>query len=112
MEKIMIDLLTAIAAAVGAGLASLLIMFINKKLGVEKIALIKSQLETKQELANLAVRFAEQAYRDFNGEEKRMAAMAWLQKQASNAGLKMTTQEMNGLIEAAVCSFKKTIQNK
>lgn len=87
-------------------LAAGLVELIRRKLGVEKMQRIQKELETKQELAFLAVRFTEQAYRDLRGQDKYNQAATWLAKRAQERGIKISVDEIQGLIEAALRSFK------
>lgn len=96
------DLLILLATAA----AALLIAWLKKRLGVEGVNKVKAELEAKQELAALAVRFAEQFYNDLHGEEKYQKAAEWLSTRAGELGLKVAPGEVKGLIEAALRAFK------
>lgn len=98
LENILIILVTL--------LAGYAVAFIRKRLGVEGMQKIESELAVKQELALLAVRFVEQAYRHLHGEEKYNQAAQWLAKRAEEAGLNVTAEEIKGLIESALRAFK------
>lgn len=87
-------------------LAVILAEWLRRKLGVESLARIQRELETKKELAALAVKFVEQAYRDLKGEEKYQEAARWLATQAIDRGINITSDEIQGLIEAALRAFK------
>ncbi|MGB9780603.1 phage holin [Caldanaerobacter sp.] len=89
--------------------AAYLVAFLKKKVGAEKLKQIEIELETKQELAAIAVQFVEQVYRDvLKGEEKYNKAAEWLVNQFKKLGLEFTDAEVKGLIEAAVRAFKDT----
>lgn len=87
-------------------LAVLLAEWLRRKLGVERLQRVQRELETKKELAVLAVQFAEQAYRHYRGEEKYQAAAQWLSTQAIDRGMHLTSDEIQGLIESTVRKFK------
>ncbi len=89
-------------------LAVMLAEWLRRKIGVERLQKIQKELETKQELSVLAVQFVEQAYRDLKGEEKYQEAAKWLATQAVERGINITADEIQGLIEAALRSFKDT----
>jgi len=91
---------------------AMFVSWLKKKLGVETIKRIQGELATKQELATLAVRFVEQVYKDLKGEEKYQKAAEWLVAQAEKAGLKLTTDEVKGLIEAALRQLKDAFGNE
>lgn len=87
-------------------LVGFLVELLRRKLGVEKMKRIQQELSTKQDLAVLAVRFVEQVYKDYNGPEKYNKAAEWLVAQLEKTGLKFTTDEVKGLIEAALREIK------
>ena len=87
-------------------LAIALVELIRRRLGTEKMRRIQKELEAKQELAALAVQFIEQVYRDYEGEEKFDAAADWLADRLTEKGIKISTAEITGLIEAALRAFK------
>lgn len=86
--------------------AGYLVAYLRKRLGVEGAQKIEAELALKQELAALAVRFVEQAFRDLKGEEKYNQAAQWLSGRAREIGLSVTAEEVKGLIEAALRAFK------
>lgn len=87
-------------------LAAMLVEWLRRRLGLEKMQRIQKELETKQELAGLAVRLVEQSYNDLQGEEKYNQAAEWLVHQAKQRGINVTAAEVKGLIEAAVRTAK------
>jgi len=106
MENLFVHLLydfLVLLATIAAGYA---VAWLRKRLGVEGMKRIEAELATKQELAALAVRFAEQVYKDLHGEEKYEKAADWLANQAEKLGLDVTPDEIKGLIEAALRAFK------
>jgi len=106
MHDMLVNLLydvLIILATVAAGYA---VMWLRKKLGVEGMQKIMTELETKQELAALAVRFVEQVYTELHGEAKYQKAAEWLAGQAKELGLYITPEEIKALIEAALRAFK------
>lgn len=100
-------------------LVGLAVEYLRKRLGTEKMRKIQEELAAKQDLAMLAVRFVEQVYRDLHGEEKYNKA-EWLVTQAAGVGIKLTSDDVKGLIEAALREMKdafgeewaKTIQRE
>ena len=87
-------------------LAAMLVEWLRRRLGLEKMQRIQKELETKQELAGLAVRLVEQSYQDLKGEEKYNQAADWLVTQAQQRGINITADEVKGLIEAAIRTAK------
>mgnify|MGYP000873546341 FL=1 len=80
--------------------------WLRRKIGAERLQRIQQELETKQELAALAVRFVEQAFKDLHGEDKYNQAADWLAARAQEKGIEITTSEIKGLVEAALRAFK------
>lgn len=112
MHDMLVNLLydvLVILATVAAGYA---VMWLRKKLGVEGMQKIMSELKAKQELAALAVRFVEQVYTELHGEAKYQKAAEWLAARAQEHGLKLTADEIKGLIEAALRQLKDAFGNE
>ena len=86
--------------------AGFIVAYIRKRIGIEGLQKIEAELALKQELAALAVRFVEQAFRDLKGEEKYNRAAEWLAERAGEIGMTITAVEIKGLIEAALRAFK------
>ena len=106
MDELIVNLAYDILSILLPVLAVMLAEWLRRKIGVERLARIQQELETKQELSVLAVQFVEQAYRDLKGEEKYQAAARWLATQAIDRGINITADEIQGLIEAALRAFK------
>jgi len=87
-------------------LAAFAVEYLRRRLGTEKIQRIKEELAAKQDLAALAVRFVEQVYTEIHGKEKYEKAAAWLSARTTECGLKLSAEEVKGLIEAALRGFK------
>lgn len=89
-------------------LAALVVELIRRKLGIEKMNNIQKELQAKQELATLAVSFVQQVYDELDGPEKYDLAADWLVEQAQARGIKLSSQEIKGLIESSLRMFKDT----
>lgn len=87
-------------------LAAMAVELIRRKLGIEKMRAIQHELDTKQELAVMAVRFVEQVYRDQHGEDKFKLAAELLASKAREHGLKLTSDEIQVLIESGLRALK------
>lgn len=112
MEKVVLDLLYNLLILLATLLAGYAVAWLRKKIGVEGMKKIESELATKQELATLAVRFVEQTYKYLHGEAKYNKAAEWLVAQAARIGLKLTEEEIKGLIEAALRELKDAFGNE
>jgi LL-H family phage holin len=108
MDELIVNLAYDILSILLPVLAVMLAEWLRRKIGVERLQKIQKELETKQELAALAVQFVEQVYKDLKGEEKYQEAAQWLATQAVERGINITADEIQGLIEAALRSFKDT----
>lgn len=106
MEGLVLRLLYDVLLLLATLAAGFLVAWLKKKIGVEGMKKIESELATKQELAALAVRFVEQVYRDLHGEAKYQKAAEWLAARAEELGLTITPDEIKGLVEAALRAFK------
>jgi LL-H family phage holin len=106
MHDLLMNLTYDIIYILAAVIAVFVIGVLERKLGTEKMKQIESELAAKQELAILAVRFVEQAYKDLHGQAKYNHAAAWLSGRAMEVGLTISDQEIKGLIEAALRSLK------
>ncbi len=87
-------------------LCLIIIELLRRKLGLEKMKKIQYELATKQELASLAVKFAEHAFTGLRGQEKFDQAAIWLAARAQERGLIVTPDEIQGLLEAALRMIK------
>jgi len=93
-------------------LVVLIIEYLRRRLGTEKLKKIQEELAAKQQLAVLAVRFVEQVYKDLHGPDKYQKAAEWLAARAQEHGLRLTADEIKGLIEAALRQLKDTFGNE
>lgn len=106
MENSVMQLTGNLLAVLIPVLVGMGIEYLRRSLGSEKLSKLKEELETKQLLAMLAVKFVQQAYQDLAGPEKYNKAAEWLAARATEYGLKLTTEEIKGLIEAALRTLK------
>ena len=98
LEGLFLFLITLVAA--------FLVQWLRRCLGVEGMKRIELELKSKQQLAAMAVRFVEQFYRDLNGTTKYNEAAMWLSERLKELGFKISDEEIRGLIESALRSFK------
>lgn len=102
MKDIIMQLAFDVLSILIPALAALTVEYIRRRLGTEKLKRIQEELATKQELAALAVRFAQQCWASSPGPERYQKAAEWLASRATERGLKVTPDEVKGLIEAAL----------
>ncbi|WP_018086494.1 phage holin [Desulfurispora thermophila] len=112
MEDKLLQLAYDILAILIPALAALAVEYIRRRLGTEKMRKVQEELAAKQELATLAVRFVEQVYKDLHGPDKYQKAAEWLAARAQEHGLKLTADEIKGLIEAALRQLKDAFGNE
>jgi len=106
MYDLVVQLITDIVAILIPILVGYLVAWLQKRLGTEKLQQIKHELETKKELARIAVQFVQQAYKDLGGAEKYDKAAEWLAETTERIGLHLTPDEVKVLIEAALKELK------
>ena len=106
MHDAVIRLLYDIIAVLVPVLVGYLVAWLQKRLGAEKIEKIKRELEIKQDLARIAVQFAQQVYKDLGGPERYEKAAEWLSNMATQMGLQLSTDEVKALIEATLKELK------
>lgn len=103
MEDVLLSILTdllMVIATVGAGF---LVAFLKKKLGVEKLRKLQQESEFIKEVVKAGVQYAEQR---FSTGEKLDEAVNWITSTLNAKGFIVTTQEVEGLIEATIRQFK------
>ncbi len=106
MQEAVTNLLYNVLVLLATVAAAFAVAWLKKRLGFEKLKEIDAALSTKQQLAAVAVAFVEQAYKEMDGGDKYDLAAKWLADQAENLGIKLTADEIKGLIEAALRAFK------
>ena len=106
MREQLIKLAYDVLAIVVPALVTVGAAWLYKRLGVERVAQIREQLETKRALAEAAVLFVQQVYWELDGPAKYDQAAAWLSNMAARYGLEITDDEIKGLIEAALKLLK------
>lgn len=106
MQELLNEVLYDVLILLATVAAGFVVAWLRKRLGVEGMRKIETELAAKQELAALAVRFVEQAYKSLDGADKYDMAARWLADQAKSVGLKVSSDEIKGLIEAALRAFK------
>lgn len=93
-------------------MVTMAIELIRRKIGVEGMKKIDQELSNKQSLASTAVQYVQQAYSDLDGAKKYDQAATWLSTQANAVGLKMTSDEIKGLIEASLRELKDNFRDE
>ena len=83
-------------------LVAFAIDYLRRRVGLEKIQQLKGELETKQAWSLLAVRYADQVYWEAAGKARYDAACKWLSEHATEKGMPLTQEEIQGLIESSV----------
>jgi len=107
MEDLIMNLMyNLLLLLITAGVA-LAVNLIQSKLGTEKMRKIQAELETKQELALVAVKAVEQLWAGkIKGPEKVSKAAEIISNQANRIGLTIPPDEIEALIEWAVRTMK------
>lgn len=87
---------------VTAGVA-FFVAFLKKKLGVEKIKKLQQESEFIKQIVLAGVQYAEQRYK--SGEKLDKAA-EWITARLNERGIKISQEEVEGLIEATLRQLK------
>lgn len=80
--------------------------YIRRRLGTEKLLKLQEELSLKQDLAVVAVKYAEQAWREANGPQKYLQASEWLATALQARGVKTTPEDVRAMIEWALREIK------
>lgn len=102
MDVVTFDITTALlqlAALIISILTGFIIKFVRTKIGEERF-------EVAQRLAELAVKFVEEAYPSLKGEAKYQKAAEWFVEQAKRYGITLTEDEVLGLIHGILRELK------
>jgi len=105
-EDLLLKIAYDVLAILVPALMALAVELIRRKLGVEKMQQVQKELQTKQDLALLAVKFVEQTYKDLHGQDKYDKAAEWLSGRTKEYGLRITPDEVKGLIESILRMIK------
>lgn len=102
LEGLVIELLQTVLYLVIITLVTVTIGWIKQKWGVEGLRKFDEELRAKQDLALIAVRFAEQAYTEFDGPGKYNKAAEYLSSRLDEKNINVSEDEIKGLIESAL----------
>ncbi|WP_207545233.1 phage holin, LLH family [Desulfoscipio geothermicus] len=80
--------------------------YLRRRLGVERLKQIQKELILKQDLAVVAVKYAEQAWRNLDGESKYEGASEWLAEALEARGIHAEPEDIRALIEWALREIK------
>ena len=97
MEFLQNALMLLIAAAV-----ALLMEVLRRQLGFDTMRKIELELQLEQDLALVAVKYAEQAYRGSTGPAKYVHASEWLSTVLEARGMRVSPENLRVLIEWAL----------
>ncbi len=106
MQEAIMEAVAILLPAVATVLGVLIMQLVVRAVGTEKIKKVAAELDAKQELAMLAVRFVEQFYVELSGPQKYDKAAHWMATQMKAKGFEVDYDEIQGMIESAVRSMK------
>lgn len=109
MEDALYAIINGILTIIIPILVGMVTIWLKETLGVERLKKIKQEWDQKQELAMIAVRFAEQAYWDYDGKEKYEEALIFLSRELSQLGIKVSEETLEALIESALKQIKDEV---
>ena len=104
------EILMQLGTIIGIALASAIMFLIKKLLISQNIKIKNTEINIKKELAVLAVKFVEQKFEQIENEKKFEEAAKWLSERLGEAGIRVSKEELEGLIESAVKGFKTELK--
>ena len=107
MNETLINAIVSVVALLMSGLIGILISWLKKKLGVEKMKQIVAELENKQAIIDAVVLCVQQLYETLEGKEKYDKAFKLASKWLTEKGLEISANEIKVLIESSVKKMKK-----
>ncbi len=108
MDEILLEIWKLIGTILGFALASFTLFLIKNISSSHRFDKKLKEIGVKKELSLLAVKFIEQKFKESNNQEKFDKASEWLFQVLSDSGIYVEEKEIEGLIEAALKSFKET----
>ena len=106
-NQIFSQLVLNIAEIVGLILSYFIIVFLKKKVGVENLKKINTELQTNQELARLAILYVQKNFKNADDETKFNEAYIALSEMLGSKGITMSETEIKVLIEGVLKVLKK-----
>jgi LL-H family phage holin len=112
MEQIFLKVVGDVLSVAAVGIAGLLVALLQKKLGVTQLQKVNQAIQAKHDLAIQAVQAVQQQFNDAGGQEKLGAAIDYLQAAAASHGIKISDDEIEGLVHSALKLAKLTFGEK
>lgn len=106
IEDIIIGLIWKVILLLITLAVGFLIAWLEKRWGIEKMKKAQAEWNNMQELAMVAVKYAQQAYMKYGGAERKEKALAFLSRELAQLGLKISEDTIDALIEAALREIK------
>lgn len=100
------DLVKILLTATVTVLVPFIVSYLKQKAGAEKLRSLEFEIYNKQLLAEIAVKFAQQAYEEFDGERRYYEASTFLAREATNYGFALSPDEVEALIKSALKDLK------
>lgn len=105
-QEALFNLIVTILTVAINVVAYFLVKYLKTKAGVETLREIETYLLSKQELAKIAVLFAQQMYKSFDGEIRYQKALQKLTELFDNYGFEIDDAELDALIESMLKQLK------
>jgi|GEM_PF-4166560 len=109
MDQMIMNVIWDVLVLLITILAGVVIRFMVEKLGTEKLRRAQAQWESMEDLTAVAIKYAEQAWREYGGEQKKEKALAFLARELSRRGIKASEDTLNDLIEAILREIKDAL---
>lgn len=109
MDQMIMNVIWNVLVLLITILAGVVIRFMVEKLGTEKLRRTQAQWESMEDLTAVAIKYAEQAWREYGGEKKKEQALAFLARELSRRGIKASEETLSDLIEAIFREIKDAL---
>ena len=107
MNEALLNAVVSLVVLLMSGLIGILISWLKKKLGVEKMKQLVAEIENKQAIIDAVVLCVQQLYESLEGREKYDKAFKLASQWLGEKGLNVTANELKVLIESSVKKMKK-----
>jgi LL-H family phage holin len=106
-NQIFSQLILNIAEILGLIFSYFIIVFLKKKIGIENLKKIETELQTNQELAKLAILYVQKNFKNVDNETKFNEAYIALSEMLERKGITLNETEIKVLIEGVLKVLKK-----
>lgn len=109
MEQLFINMAWNVIIFLVAVLFATMVRYAVEKIGIEKMNRGAAEWDNVKDLAYTAVKYAEQAYREYGGATKKEQALAFLSRELAQLGIRLSAETLDGIIEAMLRDIKDNL---